>query len=308
MTYPSDIERKREYFGQKKLSPTIQVGDIVRLKAGSTPMMIIGQCSAGRLNAVYCRVEGNALYEATNKVRYPSAFVKVTNPNKELIDDWQARMSTSAFQQVMRQQAEAQGDVLPKQISFSGQLQNNYKTSTKITTEKRKSTMKNSTELLNIAAYTSEELTTCDVRLYGSSTDYTFLIEKTLAAELSDFGTANAGNRVAVTTANGYGIGTVLRIHDDIQIDDLDDSQLRFVFQKINIDHLHALEAWQKKVADSLSQAQRKNTRQSALAALGFDSDTMLALPKIGEAPVTEGVSSESVEVVEGDPTTTSEH
>lgn len=246
-----------------------QVGDIVRKYGGWTPMAIV-RIEHGTAYARYCGESFD--WQGSNPHDDSAAdytFIRVVNPYTEFAKcnerisspskRWQNRLNTTQWEQLRLQEAETETETETEQ--------------------KGKSTMKSRTELLNIAALTSDEVTTISVRLGDESCRhiYTFLCKRTLAVTIMDENTP-----VVVETKKGMTVGFVQEIHPEVTIENMDDYRMRWAILKVPMEELAALNKWQETVADKLNMAQRKVTKQSALQALGLGADEVQALPALG--------------------------
>lgn len=237
-------------------SHDLEVGDIIRRAAGWTPMAVVG-IKNNVVLACYCGDYFEDRITDCAEPRDSDGFVLVTHPEKELerCHGWRHRLN------------EEQHERLKEQVGMHKRKR------------KGKSTMKTRTELLNIAALTSNEVTTMVVLLDGTRGTkglYTFLCKRTLAETITEEDT-----KVVVETKHGLTIGIVKEVHAEVTVETMDEYRMRWAFMKVAEAHLAQLNTWQEQVADKLNTAQRRVTKQSALQALGLGEDEVAALPAL---------------------------
>lgn len=264
----SDVQVANHPLYERPLQDPImlEVGDIIRKSGGWTPMAVVN-IRDGMILACYCGDYFDENIVDCAEKRNSKGFVLVTDPAKEFqrCRKWEERLDATQMEQLLHQQ---------------------QKYGRKTKKSKRKSTMKTRTELLNIAALTSDELTTVSVYLDGSKGTagcYTFLCKRSLALTFTDEDT-----KVLCETKHGLTIGIVKEIHPEVMMESMDDYRYRFVFAKIDVEEVESLNKWQESVADKLNTAQRKVTKRSALAALGLEESEMMALPSLSSDKVVE--------------------
>lgn len=269
----------QSFLSNKSNTNKFNTGDIVRKLNGWTPMAIVGYYElAGRDELVYLADYCGDYFQG--RTRFPSdedyynqhelcssvdfIFVLVTNPEKEFsrCHDWGRRLSP---EQELRLQNQSRRRLKQPQQDI-----------------RRNPVMKSPKELMNIAALTSDDLTTISVAFNADTArlmnlkcnvSYVFLCPTTLASQMT-----SGDSQVLCKTPQQLGVGTVVEVHKEVAMDHIEDYQYNWAFQIVDTDFWKRLIAWQTKVATQLSDAQRRATKRSALAALGIDQGDFLSL------------------------------
>lgn len=154
--------------------------------------------------------------------------------------------------------------------------------------------MKSKTELMNIVALAAENVTTVAVR-YPTKTSAgrqtcNFLVRRNVALTL-----AKDDWVVVPSNPNGFAAVRVVEVHDEPQLDDLQDIEYKWIVQPVDTTAYDASLDWQKQTASVLMNNQRKTAAQAVMQQMGVD-PTCLQLSAPGDDTTRQSAGSASID------------